>query len=272
VPTTFYPPQTTDNTFPATAIWLGVGGRIFYASSITGHHAKAMVTGNIISSRTFSASSPLNPPDYGLYLRSEMKNCVIAGNHLAGGRRVDPIDRRVKSFEPFTAKVAQVYVGPEAHDNYFGPATRHEWLEDSFEPTDLTGESTELNYWGGRPQPGNTFGPAEIAGVLCYGQNNQFRDNQFLGNYEGWEPGDGPGLYWLTDTTYRNRIGMTRLNGRGLVFNLCRQFYDETDWGWNRYQGLNYIQGFGRCHPKSAEFVQRMLTLKKTIEERLEKF
>lgn len=267
------PAQTTSNTFPPTGIWLGIGAKFAYPSSaLTGHYAKATVTGNIISSSAFPGAGPRNTPDYGLHFRSETKNCVVTGNNLAGGRLVDPIDRRMKFFEPFTAKVAQLYVGPEAHDNYFGPATRHEWLEDCFEPTALVSESAEMNSWGGRHQPGNRFGPAGIAGVLCYGQNNLFRENQFYGDYWGWEPGAGPGLFWLTDTTHHNRIEMTRLNGRGMLLKLCRQFYDETDWGWNRYQGLNSIQGFGRCHPKSADFSQRMQTLKKTIEERLEKF
>jgi hypothetical protein len=266
------PAQTSSNTFPATAIWLGESARFAYpASSIVGHYAKATVTGNILSSPAFSASGsasgPPNAPDFGLHLRGKTKNCTVAGNHLAGGWLVDPIDGRAKHFEPFTAKIAQLYVGREAQDNYFGPVTRHRWLEDSFDADTITSEHGEG--WGRQHLPGNAFGPAGIVGVWCYGQNNQFRENRFWGNYAGWEPGDGPGLFWLTDTTYRNRIEMTRLNGRGLLFNLCRQIYDETDWGWNRYQGLNSIQGFGRCHPKSADFSQRMQTLKASIEARL---
>jgi hypothetical protein len=263
------PAQTLANTFPPTGIWLGIGARFAYtASALTGYYAKATVTGNVISSPAFAASD--NIPDYGLHLRSRMKNGTIAGNYLAGGWLVDPIDGRAKHFEPFTAKVAQLYVGREAHDNYFGPMTRHRGWEDSFAATEMTDANTE--WWSGQQLPGNTFGPAGLAGVLCYGQSNRFRANRFWGNYAGWEPGAGPGLFWLTDTTYHNRIEMTRLNGRGLVFNLCRQIYDETDWGWNRYQGLNSIQGFGRCHPKPVAFTQRRQILKAEIEARLGAF
>lgn len=164
---------------------------------------------------------------------------------------MDPIDRRLRYYAPLTAKITQLYVGPEAHDNYFGSASRHGIWGDSFEPTGLTEGNTEWR--GGQHLPGNAFGPAGIVGVLCYGQNNQFRENRFWGDFECWEPGDGPGLFWLTDTTYRNRLERARLNGRGLVFNLCRQIYDETDWGWNRCQGLNYLEGYRWCRPKSAD-------------------
>lgn len=263
----FTPPQTIGNTSPVTGIWLGASGKVYTPlSTITGHHAKATVTGNVISTQGASPSSPSNPAEYGLSLQSEMKNCVIAGNHLAGGWLVDPIDGRAKRFEPFTAKVAQLYVGPEAHDNYFGPVPKHKLLEDNVGATEMTNENTE--WWAGHHLPGNAFGPAGIVGVLCYGQNNQFRENRFLGDYTGWLPGDGPGLFWLTDKTYGNQIVGTRLNRRWVGFDLCRQIYDETDLGWPQYQGLNFIAGYRRCLPKSEEFVQRMQTLKAEIEAR----
>ncbi|MFN7928336.1 MAG: hypothetical protein U0Y68_10390 [Blastocatellia bacterium] len=265
--TSFTPPQTTANTSPVTGIWLG-GNRQIYTSlsNILGHHARAIVMGNILTTLVGSPASTRNLPDYGLLFQNEMKNCVITGNHLAGGRQVDPLDGVVKSVAPFTAKVAQVYVGPEAHDNYFGSRAQHAWPRLAGSSQIGRQESWECHL------PTNIFGAAGIAGVLCYGQNNQFQENQFYGDYRGWEPATGPGLYWLTDSTYYNRIGPTRLNGRGLGFNPCSQIYDETDWGWKGYQGLNFIVGAGRCPSKSADFVRRMQTLRHEIESQLETF
>jgi hypothetical protein len=207
------PPQTPANTSPPTGIWLGASSNFYYASSsIKGHYAKATVTGNIISSTEFSPSGPINYPDYGLSLSSEMKNCAFERNYLAGGMLRDPTDRQVKLFNAFVAKISQAYVEPEVHNT-----TIHN----------------------------NEFGPAGITGVLCYGHDNRFVNNHFYGNYVGWEP--GPGLFWLKNTSYGNMIVATKLNAPPFGFDICRQIRDETSTVFSGYNGLNIIPGFERC-------------------------
>lgn len=250
----FAPPQTLSNTSPPKAIWLGLGGRVFYNSTITGHFAKATVTGNIVSSSAFSPSDPINHPDYGIYLTGKMKDSFISGNNLAGGMLRDPVDGEIIKFNPFSAKIAQVFLGQETHDNYVGSEA-------------------------GNGLPGNLFGPADIAGVICFGRNNQFIGNHFLGNYAGWEPGEdpglfwlsgkgwrsvslpsegpgtGPGLFWLTDTSLGNRIAMTKLDGAPFSFDLCRQVYDETNANPSKYDGLNIFYDFCVQDDQTGDFL-----------------
>jgi hypothetical protein len=209
----FAPPQTSGNTSPPTGIWLGASNSFYYAlSSITGHYAKATVTGNIISSTEFSPSGPINYPDYGLYLAAEMKDCVIARNYLAGGTLRDPIDGQARPFNSFTAKISQVQLESESHGIAFQE---------------------------------NRFGPATVAGVMCYGHNNWFVNNYFYGNYAGWEP--GPGLFWLKNTSYGNLIVAAKLDAPPFSFDICRQIRDETGTVFSGYNGLNIIPGFERC-------------------------
>ena len=99
-----------------------------------------------------------------------------------------------------------------------------------------------------------------------------FRDNYFEGDYPGWGSSNGAGLFWLTDTTYGNTVALNWLYSRRVVFDLCQQLYDETDWGWNKYRGMNFIPGFRYCSPKPLEFVLRMQALKTSIEARLAAF
>ncbi len=197
----FAPPQTTNNTSPPVGIWLGVSGRLFFNSAITGHHAKATVTDNVFSSNAFSIPSQINDPDYGIYLTSEMNDCLVSGNQLAGGMLRDPIDGRASLFRSLTAKVSQLYVDAEVHNN-----TIHR----------------------------NTFGFAGIAGVLCHGHDNWFENNHFIGNYVGWEP--GPGLFWLKSASFANLIVATKLNAPPFGFSICQQIRDEN--GMNNIPGF----------------------------------
>jgi hypothetical protein len=98
----------------------------------------------------------------------------------------DPIDGQAGLFNAFTAKISQLYVGVEAHDN-----TIHR----------------------------NAFGPGGVAGVLCHGHDNRFENNHFFGDYAGWEP--GPGLFWLKSTSYGNVIVATKLNAPPFGFSIC---------------------------------------------------
>ncbi len=257
---TFAPPQTLSNTSPPVGIWLGVGSRLFYNSTIAGYYAKATITGNIVSSNPFAPTPTLNFPDYGLSLAGKTKDSFIAGNNYAGGTLKDPIDGQVKPFNPFIAKIAQVNVGVEAHDNRL------------------------LN---------NAFGPAGVTGVLCYGHDNRFENNHFFGNYVGWEPGNGPGIFWLTSTSHGNGIVANKLNQPAYGFDNCRQIYDETNTGMTEYRGLNLILGFNnrellarwgqsliqydglnlipslyRCRTRSADFIQQMQAVRAELEAR----
>jgi hypothetical protein len=87
----------------------------------------------------------------------------------------------------------------------------------------------------------NSFGPAQIAGVLCSGRDNAFVNNHFYGQYPGWSSsGVGPGLFWFDQASHGNTVEAMKLNAAPYGFEICGQIFDEA-------HGANAVPGYGRC-------------------------
>jgi hypothetical protein len=86
----------------------------------------------------------------------------------------------------------------------------------------------------------NSFGPADLAGVLCFGSDNRFVNNQFNGAYPGWSHPSGPGLFRFSATSSSNTVEAIKLNEPAHGFDICEQVLDESG-------GANEIRGDQRC-------------------------
>jgi hypothetical protein len=92
----------------------------------------------------------------------------------------------------------------------------------------------------------NSFGPADIAGIKCWGRDNRFVNNHFFGPYPGWvPPANGPGLFWFTITSQGNTVEATKLNGPPHGSDICGQILDDTG-------GANEIRGYEKCRDRSG--------------------
>jgi len=87
----------------------------------------------------------------------------------------------------------------------------------------------------------NSIGPADRAGVMCDGHDNQFVNNHFYGPYLGWAPpASGPGLFWFTTISSNNTVEATKLNGPSEGADICGQVLDES-------VAANNIRGYEKC-------------------------
>ena len=115
----------------------------------------------------------------------------------------------------------------------------------------------------------NAYGFGGVAGVMCgYGvTNSSFKNENFFGNYPGWQNGGpgclylgsgGPGLECKGNTVTALKEGQTM---QGMT--ICSQVFDDTDSNFSDgYNGLNFLPGVGKCSKIPPEILA-MLEQKK---------
>jgi len=117
----------------------------------------------------------------------------------------------------------------------------------------------------------NNYGPAAFTGLYIEGSNNKFTNENFLGNYPGWQLGPmGPygGCIYLEYGSQYNQVTALK-NGLALQgFAVCNQILDinyELD-----NQTTNSVPGLTKCNKKDPSFVQNMQAKAQELSKKLE--
>jgi hypothetical protein len=224
------------------------GGRTFGLSVIAGQYDGGIIKNNTFESRMFPLDIEPNidyifplpdayvrnlviqenvlqgNADNGIMLAGDVSGCSFANNDLSG----------------LKATTAQVYVDSYSHYNQFTNNDYGSLAEVIPNPDYLDWlENCQPNPQCSDPAPPEIIpNPFKIAGIVCMGNHNNFKNENFLGNYPGWtEPyydaqGNprGLGCILLRGTATDNKVTALK-NGVAMHgYDLCEQVLNLPDY------------------------------------------
>jgi hypothetical protein len=115
----------------------------------------------------------------------------------------------------------------------------------------------------------NDYGPSYFTGIYCLGSNNQFTNDNFLGNYLGWDPSFN-GCILLEVGSEQNQVTALK---NGIVmhgFDLCNQVYD-ANLDYEPYTTNNSVPGYEKCsNKKSIDFITNMQLKAAELSDKIE--